>query len=196
MLAIRKIRSFEDDFDVPLFTEECQKIYIKAHELLAENATTELFDYVTEFAYPLMKYQTELKTIKWKFIKNNEEPQVIQVRTQTMVEKNNYFAQITVRFNSRQILAIYDRFGHLMHGSEAIVKDVIEYVVFEKNISNYYGKWRIHSKIIPDWLPQKEPIRNTFVRGQEPDPPTEEEINFEKQGIVSDESKAEQKEAV
>lgn len=62
-----------------------------------------------------------------------------------------------------QILAIYDRFGRLIHGSEILAKDVLEYVVFEKHIANEYGRWRIHGKIIPDWLPPKEPSRRTFI---------------------------------
>lgn len=186
MLALRKIKSYEDDFDVPVFAEDALKIYIKAHELLASNAKEELLEYVTEFAYPLMTFQTERKTIRWTFIKTNEIPEVIQMRTQHLIEKENMFAQITVRLNTRQILAIYDRFGHLMSGSEAVVKDVLEYVVFEKNLSDYNGKWRIHSKIIPDWLPEKEPIYSTFIRDSEPEPPTEEELRFEKEGRSED----------
>ena len=44
---------------------------------------------------------------------------------------------------------MYDRFGRLMHGSEVVGKDVLEYVVFEKHIANTYGTWRIHDKIVP-----------------------------------------------
>lgn len=54
-------------------------------------------------------------------------------------------------------MAIYDRFGRLMHGSEILAKDVLEYVVFEKHLANEYGLWRIHDKIIPKWQPPKEP---------------------------------------
>lgn len=67
-----------------------------------------------------------------------------------------------------QILAIYDRFGRLIHGSEILAKDLLEYVVFEKYIANEYGRWRIHGKIIPDWLPPREPTRRTFVHQVEP----------------------------
>lgn len=56
-----------------------------------------------------------------------------------------------------------------MHGSEIIAKDVLEYVVFEKHISNEYGKWRIHEKIIPDWMPPREPAPRTFVKPEEPE---------------------------
>lgn len=195
-MAVRKIRSYEDEFDVPIFAEQTLKIYTKVHELLATNADEELLNYVTEYAYPLMKFQTKGKTIKWQFIQSNEPPSVVQARTQSMIEKNNMFAQVTVRLNTRQILAIYDRFGHLMHGSDAIVKDVLEFVVFEKNISDYNGRWRLHSKIIPDWLPKKEPVRQTFIRDPEPEPPTEEEQRFFTEGVLSDEKKEDEKKEI
>ena len=50
----------------------------------------------------------------------------------------------------------------MIHGSEVVAKDVLEYVVFEKHLSNIYGLWRLHSKIVPDWLPAREPGRLTF----------------------------------
>ena len=49
----------------------------------------------------------------------------------------------------------YFRFGRLIHGSETIAKDVLEYVVFEKHLANVYGVWRMHAKIIPDWMPPR-----------------------------------------
>lgn len=139
MLAIRRIRSFEEDFDIPEFEKQSLEVYIKAHTLLAEKKLEELHDYVTEYAYPQMTFKTELTTIKWQYISSLEPPVVAHVRTQEMMSKNNLFAQITVRFHTRQILAIYDRFGRLMHGSDAIVKDVLEYVVFEKHIASVHG---------------------------------------------------------
>ena len=76
--------------------------------------------------------------------------------------KDNEFAQLTVRMHSQQTLAVYDRFGRLIHGSEHVAKDVLEFVVFEKHISNTYGRWRLHAKILPDWLPAREPGRLTY----------------------------------
>ncbi|XP_022110025.1 39S ribosomal protein L45, mitochondrial-like isoform X3 [Acanthaster planci] len=60
-------------------------------------------------------------------------------------------------------LAIYDRFGRLMLGSEDIPKDVLEYVVFEKHLSGLYGSWRIHGKIVPAWAASLEPIVKTVI---------------------------------
>lgn len=35
-MAVRKIRKYEDEFDVKKFGDEAQEIYIKAHKALAE----------------------------------------------------------------------------------------------------------------------------------------------------------------
>jgi large subunit ribosomal protein L45 len=61
-----------------------------------------------------------------------------------------------------QVLAVYDRFGRLAHGSEVIAKDVLEYVVFEKHLANIYGIWRIHGKIIPSWAHNEDISPRTF----------------------------------
>ena len=62
-----------------------------------------------------------------------------------------------------------------MYGSEILAKDVLEYVVFEKHLSNQYGVWRLHEKIIPDWLPPREPLSFTFKKPEKiselPPPP-------------------------
>nr|CAD7578018.1 unnamed protein product [Timema californicum] len=102
------------------------------------------------------------KTVHWKFIQSLEPPRMVHARCTNIITKENMFAQITVRFHTQQVLAIYDRFGRLMHGSEILAKDVLEYVVFEKHLSNQYGTWRLHEKIIPDWMPPPEPSLKTF----------------------------------
>jgi len=59
-------------------------------------------------------------------------------------------------------MAIYDRFGRLAYGSENLAKDCLEYVVFEKHIADEYGCWRVHGKILPDWLPVQQPVLRTM----------------------------------
>ena len=85
-------------------------------------------------------------------MKNNK---VVHARHADIVSKENMFGQVTVRFHTQQQLAVYDRwtdvhleyyvinammnivrFGRLIHGSEVVAKDVLEYVVFEKHLSN------------------------------------------------------------
>ena len=171
MLAVRKIRSYDEDFEPPEFAEQAQDIYIKAHEQLMAKNKYKLRDFITERAYPEMMHNIKDKTVRWKFIKSLEIPHVIHARCTDVISKENIFGQVTVRFHTQQVLAIYDRFGRLMHGSEILAKDVLEYVVFEKHLANEYGTWRLHDKIVPDWMPAKQPSYATY---REDDPIKEE----------------------
>nr|CAG4646564.1 EOG090X0DDP [Macrothrix elegans] len=167
MMAIRKIRSFDDDFDPKLFAEQAQEIYIKAHEALASKDHDSLHQLVTELAFPIMTDGLKYCTTRWQFLKSLEPPRVVHVRCTDVISKENVFSQVTVRFHTQQILVVYDRFGRLLYGSEVVAKDVLEYVVFEKHLANLYGKWRIHEKIIPDWMPPREAGKRTFVQSVE-----------------------------
>ncbi|XP_037036456.1 probable 39S ribosomal protein L45, mitochondrial [Bradysia coprophila] len=168
MMAVRKIRNYEEDFDVTKFAEQAQDIYIQSHEALTAKDKHRLHELVTEKAYPEMMHNVRDKTIHWKFLKSLEPPRVVHARCTDIVTKENIFGQVTVRFHTQQVLAIYDRFGRLMHGSEILAKDVLEYVVFEKHVANEYGVWRLHEKIIPDWMPPKEPAAITYRIDDEP----------------------------
>ncbi|XP_057375452.1 large ribosomal subunit protein mL45-like [Daphnia carinata] len=164
MLAVRKIRSFEDNFSPSTFAEQAQDIYIKAHKALAEKDYDTLHQCVTELCFPLMTYDLKSCTTRWQFLKSLEPPRVVHARCTDVINKENIFSQVTVRFHTQQTLAVYDRFGRLLYGSEVVAKDVVEYVVFEKHLANTYGLWRIHEKIIPDWMPVREPGRKTYVQ--------------------------------
>ncbi|KAG6464651.1 probable 39S ribosomal protein L45, mitochondrial [Manduca sexta] len=167
MMAIRKIKSFDEDFDTKGFCEQAQNIYIKAHESLVNNDKQALRLYVTEKAYAEFRHNSMLKTIRWRFLESLEPPRIVHARCTDVISKENIFGQVTVRFHTRQQLAVYDRFGRLLHGSEILAKDVLEYIVFEKHLSNLYGTWRIHDKIIPDWAAPKEPSKLTRVKPKE-----------------------------
>lgn len=162
MLAVRKIRSYEEDFSTKTFAETAQEVYVKAHEALMNKDRHALREYITERLYPEMIHNTRFSTIRWKFLQSLEPPRVVHARQTNLIAKENIFAQVTVRLHTQQTLAIYDRFGRLIHGSEILAKDVLEYVVFEKNISNLYGTWRMHDKIVPPWAEPKQASPLTY----------------------------------
>ncbi|XP_004518178.1 probable 39S ribosomal protein L45, mitochondrial [Ceratitis capitata] len=169
VMAVRKIRSYEEEFSTDDFPSQAQDIYIAAHAQMAAKNKHQLREFVTERCYPEMMHNVRDKTIHWRFLQSLEPPRLVHARVTDIISKENLYAQVTVRFHTQQVLAIYDRFGRLMHGSEIIAKDVLEYVVFEKHISNEYGKWRLHDKIIPDWLPPREPAPITYRVIEEPE---------------------------
>lgn len=74
----------------------------------------------------------------------------------------------------------------MIFGSDVVAKDVLEYVVFEKHIVNQYGIWRIHGKIIPDWMPPKEsaPITNIITLEPETETALEAQPDEAKSKIV------------
>lgn len=168
MMAIRKIRSYDEDFEPKEFAVKAQEIYVQAHEALMAKDKERLQELVTERAYPEMRHNVDSTTIRWKFLQSLEPPRVVHARQTHVITPENIFAQITVRLLTQQTLAIYDRFGRLMHGSEIIAKDVLEYVVFESNISNEYGTWRLHTKIVPDWAEPRQPSMKTWRLVEEP----------------------------
>lgn len=145
------IRSFEgEDFDIKEFAKQTTGIYVKAHEALAAKDEEKIFDYVTEHCFPLMTDGLNRHTIDWRYLGDIEPPEVVQIRSGDIISKGNKYSQITVKMHTKQMLAVYDRHGRLIHGSPVDVKDVLEYVVFEKYLANEYGQWRIHARIRPD----------------------------------------------
>ncbi|NWR80807.1 RM45 protein, partial [Centropus unirufus] len=122
-----------------------------------------LHSLVTERCYPDLVRGNRYKTIRWSFVESLEPPRVVHLRCDSIVNKGNLYGQVTVRMHTRQILAIYDRFGRLMYGGEQVPRDVLEYIVFERYLVNPYGTWRMHGKIVPEWAPPKEPIIKTVV---------------------------------
>lgn len=180
-MAIRKIRQFEPEFQTSEFAWKAQQIFIDAHNNLQEFDKNVLHSLVTEKCYPEMVSGFRYKTICWKFLESLEKPRVVHVRCTDMMAKGNMYAQVTVRMFSKQILAVYDRFGRLELGSEDTPRDVLEYIVLEKHLPNRYGAWRLHGKIVPSWATHKEPVIRTVVL------PKDEEVQPTEQ--MSSESK-------
>ncbi|XP_035516817.1 39S ribosomal protein L45, mitochondrial [Morone saxatilis] len=162
-LAIRKIKEHDSEFTTKDFAERAQEIFIEAHNSLSQFNREKLHSLVTERCYPEMTRGNRLKTIRWRFVESLEPPKVVHARCPDMVSKGNLYGQVTVRMHSKQTLAIYDRFGRLMLGSEEQPKDVLEYMVIERHLVNPYGRWRLHGKIVPSWAPAKDPVIKTVM---------------------------------
>uniref|UniRef100_H2Z6C9 Large ribosomal subunit protein mL45 n=1 Tax=Ciona savignyi TaxID=51511 RepID=H2Z6C9_CIOSA len=146
----RMIKKRVASFHRKRFPAEAQDIYVKAHTLLntpnwtivnREETEETLQNLVTEHAYEDMVKGLDCKT---------------------MITDDNYYGQVTVRFHSKQTLAIYDRFGRLMYGSPDVARNVLEFVIFERHISHPYGMWRIHGKISSEAY-AKEPMKKTVA---------------------------------
>uniref|UniRef100_A0A5S6QM14 Large ribosomal subunit protein mL45 n=1 Tax=Trichuris muris TaxID=70415 RepID=A0A5S6QM14_TRIMR len=162
--AQKKITSYDSDFDPAAFVETAHQLYINAHDALQKRDDERLHQLVTEKAFPDMWDELKLKSIRWQFVESIEPARVVQLRTSSVMHEDNIFAQVTVRMHTKQKLAIFDQFGRLYMGSEHVARNVLEYVVFEKHLSNLYGEWRIHGKIRPSWATPKECVIATYER--------------------------------
>uniref|UniRef100_A0A8C4QL70 Large ribosomal subunit protein mL45 n=1 Tax=Eptatretus burgeri TaxID=7764 RepID=A0A8C4QL70_EPTBU len=179
-VALRKIKRLDPHFGTKIFATKAQEMYVEANNCLANFNKHRLRELVTEMCYAIMVKGCRQKTTRWKFIESLELPRVVHIRYSDMVHKSNVYGQVTVRIHTRQTLAVYDRFGRLMYGGEDVPKDVLEYVVFEKHLTDQYGSWRMHSKIVAPWAKQKDPVIKTMVLS----PEEEEELN-KVQGVLS-----------
>ncbi|KAM9296717.1 large ribosomal subunit protein mL45 [Gastrophryne carolinensis] len=172
-LAIRKVKSYDEEFSTKTFPEKAMEIFIAAHNCLTQFDRHKLHQLVTERCYPEMVRGNRYRTIRWSFIESIEPARVVQVRCPEMVTKGNLYGQVTVRMHSKQSLIIYDRFGRVQYGKDE-PRDVLEYVVFERHLVNPYGAWRMHGKIVPAWAPPKSPIVKTVMLPGLPLKPWEE----------------------
>ena len=57
----------------------------------------------TLFLFQKMMHNAERVTIYWDFVKSLEPPRVVHIRTNDVFFKGNTFAQVTVRFFSKQV---------------------------------------------------------------------------------------------
>ena len=105
--AVRAIRNYDPEFDAKEFPQMAEQIYIDAHEALAGKRRKKLHELVTENAYPNMIHQTENVSMYWEYIESLEAPTVKQVRIGEILTKDNKFAQVTVRFHTKQVCILY-----------------------------------------------------------------------------------------
>ncbi|XP_068178729.1 large ribosomal subunit protein mL45 isoform X2 [Antennarius striatus] len=153
-MSFRKIKANDSWFNTKDFAEYAQETFIKAHNCLTQFNKQELRLLVTERCYPEMTRGNRYKTIRWAFVESIEPPRIVHARISDMVSKQNLYGQT---------LAIYDRFGRLILGNEERSKDVLEYLVMERHLTNPYSQWRLHGKIVPAWAPAKDPIIKTVM---------------------------------
>ncbi|CAD6187712.1 unnamed protein product [Caenorhabditis auriculariae] len=161
---IRKKQGFEK-FDVKTFPSKADDIYVSAHKALQSRDKALLLKYITEYAFCEKCGQMRKNgSVVFEMMERVEPSKVVAVRCFDNPPKSgNDIAQLTVRMHTRQKLAIYDRFGRLLLGSENEPKDVVEYVVFENHIAVIDGDWRLHGKIYPSWVPIKQPAIQTCL---------------------------------
>ncbi|VDK61972.1 unnamed protein product [Onchocerca ochengi] len=164
---IRKRKGFEN-FSVKTFPAAADEIYVEAHRALMARDKTALQKYITEAAFGKMWPDVETGSVIWELMKHIEPSRVVSVRCADFPHQSgNDIAQIIVRMHTMQKIALYDRFGRLILGTEYEAKPVLEYVVFENHIASLDGTWRLHDKVYPEWIKPKRDLPKQTKISQE-----------------------------
>ncbi|XP_058954845.2 large ribosomal subunit protein mL45 [Pocillopora verrucosa] len=144
------IRRHIKPFKLTDFGPSAQEIYIAANEALARKSKKDLQEVVTNSVYRALsnEFFPPNKNLHWRFVSAVTRPQVVHVRVGQVQTKDNLFAQITVKIHSKQVMAVKDRYGRHISGSDKLPKQVIDYVVFELPLtSTKYGTWKVCGKL-------------------------------------------------
>lgn len=153
--AVAMIKRKAKPFKVVEFAKVAQKKFVDVNNALQqENDKTASLKMKDDATLLVIKGLTQQflnpsRKIYWRFIKEIERPRIVHARITAIYEKENLYAQVTVRMHSKQILAIRDRHNRIIKGDVKNSKNVIDYVVFERHLADKYGKWRICGKLAP-----------------------------------------------
>ena len=155
--TLAKIRRNLKEFSMPKFKEEAIETYERVCEALASGNRTALRHLVAPVIFTDMKRQLKVreeggwKRVEWKMSIKPEmhTTEVVQGRMIAADPKNDdtAFAQLTVKFQSRQIFAAYDAKSRLVAGNAVEDVEVIDHWVFERPLRDKRGKWRVAGRL-------------------------------------------------
>lgn len=162
------VRKHCKPFKLKEFAEQAQDIYINVNNALISKDKQKLQDLATSSVYLSLRkeYFSPDKNIHWRYVSTVTRPKVVHVRASPVEDKSNIFAQITVRIHSKQVFAIKDKYGRHVQGSDKQVKEVVDYVVFERHLSNKYGKWRVCGKLFAAPVTQRPNTEQRQLTGK------------------------------
>ncbi|KAL5509048.1 hypothetical protein EMCRGX_G004329 [Ephydatia muelleri] len=144
----RRLKKIEPFQPIP-FARWAQQAFCDVNEALMRKDKEKLVLLTTEGATNSLKEEFENKRFVWKMVEDVERPRVVSAKIAPLMDKDNLYAQVVVRMHTKQVLAVYDTAGRLLRGDEKRPKDVIDYVVFERNLSRPHPSWRIATKLPP-----------------------------------------------
>jgi large subunit ribosomal protein L45 len=156
--TIAKLRKNVEGWSLPGFKEDALNLYKQACTALAAGDRTALRQLVTPAVFTDMKKQLKTREdggwarVEWELLKapTLKEIEVVQGRLVSIDPKNDNvgFAQLTVRFKSKQRFAAYDGKGRLAAGEPEGEASVDDYWVFERPLGKVVAhKWRVAARL-------------------------------------------------
>lgn len=154
MYALFKIRRVLKTFETRKFALASQKRFIDMNNAL--QLDTPLAKRIVE-ENVVLKLGKQLKNnfnnpaskVHWQFVKQLYRPRIVAAQVAAVEDKKDLYAQITVKMDSEQIIAVKDRYGRVIKGDVKIPKRMIDIIVFEQHIADPKSTWRICGKLAP-----------------------------------------------
>lgn len=135
--------------------EECQELYRIINDAIPRNDKATIKTHTTNLMETMLRGQFEEAfasghRIQWELKNVLEAPSIHYARAFAMTTQKNYWAQITIKMVTEQIVCIYDRKGKIVFGHPTEAKRVVEYPCFERNVSTEGTTWRLAAKLAVD----------------------------------------------
>lgn len=169
---------------------ECQDIYRIINEAIPKNDKHAITENTTNLMNQMLRSQFEPtfaagNRIQWEMKSVLEAPKIHHARAFAMTTQKNYWAQLTMKLVTEQVVCIYDRKGKVVFGHPKDTKRVVEYPCFERHVSDPASKWRLCGKLAIDdprranGLVPLDPVVQAAMDGKSP---SEQALILKEQG--------------
>ncbi|KAI8981086.1 hypothetical protein BDB01DRAFT_795362 [Pilobolus umbonatus] len=152
-VGLLKYKSQFDKWNSSKFLAEAEEAYKDMNDSFARGDRAILEEVCLDSMYSTLKNQLKQRQNvrwEWKFHGNVEQPKIVCIRCvgTTGLSKHGFaVGQVTVRMFTKQSMAIYDKKNRLIGGDPNTVHNILEYVVFQKTISDPEDIWRVYGKL-------------------------------------------------
>ncbi|KAF9357906.1 39S ribosomal protein L45, mitochondrial [Mortierella sp. NVP85] len=132
------------------FLSESEDAYIAMNEAFAKGDRVFLEEICTPSMYQKLKGQLKDRVgrYEWKYHGIIDKPQIVSIRQGQI--GGHVLVQIIVRLHSNQSMGVYDKKNKLVAGDLKNVVPVLEYIVFQRYISDPADNWKILGKTAPE----------------------------------------------
>ncbi|KAI9481383.1 MAG: hypothetical protein EXX96DRAFT_566502 [Benjaminiella poitrasii] len=152
-VGLIKYKSLYEKWNSRKFLAEAIETYKDMNDAFARGDRSILEEVCLDSMYSNMKNQIKNRNNarwEWKYHGDVEQPKIVCVRClgSTGISKHGFaIGQVTVKMFTKQSMAVYDKKNRVVGGDPNKIHNVLEYVVFQKTISDPEDIWRIYGKV-------------------------------------------------
>ncbi|KAF9427077.1 39S ribosomal protein L45, mitochondrial [Podila epigama] len=131
------------------FLGESEEAYIGMNEAFAKGDRKYLEEICTPSMYAKLKGQLKDRVgrYEWRYHGLLEKPQIVSIRQGQI--GGHVLIQMIVRLHSNQSMGVYDKKNKLIAGDMKKTVPVLEYIVFQRYITDPEDNWKILGKTAP-----------------------------------------------